>query len=405
MPSDAQGWITAPLKNCLLGIEAGRSPDLPDTPAMPGGWGVLKVSAIHSSGYRPSENKSIQDLTLVSSRHEVSPGDLLFSRANTPELVGSACIATASSERLLLSDKTLRLIVNPELADPRYVCICLSSHQVRQQIVNAASGSSLSMQNISQSSVEGLTLRWPPLVQQRKIVEVVDAVSVRELAVKESIAKLEDIRAGVTAELLESGRDEILEIPVREAGEIRVGKQLSPSSREANERFPYLRVANVLRGWIDYSDVKEMGFTEDERKIYSLRSGDILLNEGQSLELVGRSAIYDGGEGDFYFQNTLIRFRSGGQVLPEYAQMVFEYWLDKGIFAAIAKKTTSIAHLGGERFASLDFPLVSLSRQRYITDGINAILRQKRSLELELAKLGKLRQGIVDDLLSGRVSI
>ncbi|MFC5946539.1 hypothetical protein, partial [Micromonospora harpali] len=92
-------------------------------------------------------------------------------------------------------------------------------------------------------------------------------------------------------------------------------------------------------------------------------------------------------------------------VLPAYAQAVFERWLDNGVFAAIAKKTTSIAHLGSERFAALNFPLVPLSRQRHIVEGVDAFSKQECSLKSELAKLGKLKQGIVDDLLSGRVGV
>lgn len=55
-------------------------------------------------------------------------------------------------------------------------------------------------------------------------------------------------------------------VPIRELGEIRGGKQLSPSSREGDGQFPYLRVANVFEGWIDYSDVKMMSFTEGNVK-------------------------------------------------------------------------------------------------------------------------------------------
>src|SRR5437773_7606503 len=52
---------------------------------------------------------------------------------------------------------------------------------------------------------------------------------------------------------------------------------------------PYLRVANVYEDRLDLRDVKQMNFTPEEFATYALRSGDILLNEGQSPELVGRS--------------------------------------------------------------------------------------------------------------------
>lgn len=57
---------------------------------------------------------------------------------------------------------------------------------------------------------------------------------------------------------------------------------------------PYLRVANVFEDRIDTSSVMEMNFTQEEFETYRLEDGDVLLNEGQSLHLVGRPAIYRG---------------------------------------------------------------------------------------------------------------
>ncbi|AXE78027.1 restriction endonuclease subunit S [Streptomyces atratus] len=179
-----------------------------------------------------------------------------------------------------------------------------------------------------------------------------------------------------------------------------MGKQLSPASREAAGQFPYLRVANVHLGRIDYADVNTMGFSSREREIYGLRPGDILLNEGQSLELVGRSAVYEGADGVYCFQNTLVRFRPSEQVLSAYAQVIFERWLATGVFAAIAKQTTSIAHLGSERFAALDFPLLPLAEQRRIVEVIDAVSAQERAIEASIAKLDMLKVSVMAELAS-----
>jgi type I restriction enzyme S subunit len=179
-----------------------------------------------------------------------------------------------------------------------------------------------------------------------------------------------------------------------------MGKQLSPAARDAPGQFPYLRVANVHLGRIDYADVNTMGFTGAERQMYGLKPGDILLNEGQSLELVGRSAIYNGVEGEFCFQNTLIRFRPHADVLPAYAQMVFEYWLTTGVFASIAKQTTSIAHLGGDRFGSLLFPLISVAAQRRIVEVVESFTELERRIEASIAKSSAVRSGVRESLLA-----
>lgn len=190
-------------------------------------------------------------------------------------------------------------------------------------------------------------------------------------------------------------------VPVGEVGEVRMGKQLSPaSSRESGNHVPYLRVANVLDGWIDYSDVKSMSFDALERERYSLAPGDILLNEGQSLELVGRSAIYDGRYGEFCFQNTLIRFRPGPCVISEYAQAVFAQWMSDGTFASVAKKTTSIAHLGGERFANILFPLIPLSEQEKFVETLRGLSDLKRVAEESLEKRGAVARSVLSRTFS-----
>jgi len=73
-------------------------------------------------------------------------------------------------------------------------------------------------------------------------------------------------------------------VPLRELGHIQAGRQRSPQFTEGTMR-PYLRVANVFDGYIDTSDVLIMRFTDAEYRVYQLRHGDILLNEGQSREL------------------------------------------------------------------------------------------------------------------------
>ncbi|MEV8032667.1 restriction endonuclease subunit S [Streptomyces sp. NPDC086182] len=192
-----------------------------------------------------------------------------------------------------------------------------------------------------------------------------------------------------------SAEDSIRWLPVGEVGEVRMGKQLSPTSRANGTQLPYLRVANVYEGRITYADVKAMGFSAVEQEVYKLLPGDVLLNEGQeNLGMVGRSAIYDGDPGAYHFQNTLIRFRPGSQVLPKYAQAVFVNWRRRGVFARVAEKT-SISHLGGSRFAKIIFPLRSLPEQLSLVEILEALDESERAVEASMAKVRQLRRGLL----------
>jgi type I restriction enzyme, S subunit len=92
-----------------------------------------------------------------------------------------------------------------------------------------------------------------------------------------------------------------------------------------------------------------MNFEADEVSTYALRFDDILLNEGQSPELVGRPAMYRDAIPGACFQNTLIRFRAGPDIDPDYALLVFRHFMHSGVFRRIARWSTNIAHLGLDR--------------------------------------------------------
>lgn len=151
---------------------------------------------------------------------------------------------------------------------------------------------------------------------------------------------------------------------VSDVGEVIVGQQKARDKE--GEVYPYLRVANVQDGYLDLADVQAMSFNDGDR--YVLKDGDVLLCEGQSRELVGRAAIYRGELRPLRIQNSIIRFRSGPLVVPEYALHVFRAYQKSGVFARSSKATTGIAHLSLNRFKELPFPLPPLDLQREIAD-------------------------------------
>jgi len=170
---------------------------------------------------------------------------------------------------------------------------------------------------------------------------------------------------------------------------------------------PYLRVANVYEDRIDVSDVQEMNFTPAEFDIYRLQYDDVLLNEGQSLELVGRPAIYRDELPGSCFTNTLVRYRVFNGVLPGFALCVFRTYLHTGRFQKIARWTTNIAHLGAQRFAELEFPLPSIAEQEQIVAETERRLSILATLEAviqaQLKRAERLRQSILTEAFAGRL--
>lgn len=146
-------------------------------------------------------------------------------------------------------------------------------------------------------------------------------------------------------------------VKVAEVGDVQLGRQRSPKFHSGPNMCPYLRVANVYDDRIDTRDVMEMHFDEMDFQKFVLAPGDILLNEGQSRELVGRPAMFRGEVARCCFTNSLIRFRAGEATSNEFALKLFQHYLRSGEFQQISKWTTNIAHLGAVRFAAMNFPL------------------------------------------------
>jgi type I restriction enzyme, S subunit len=139
--------------------------------------------------------------------------------------------------------------------------------------------------------------------------------------------------------------------------------------------------------------------TDAEFSRFEVLDGDILLNEGQSLGLVGRASIYRGEFGQrCAMQNALLRFRAFPSTCPEFAAQAFQQCQKDGTFASIATQTTSVAHLGSSRFSALALTWPpSLAEQQRIAECLTSlddlITAQTQKLDaLKTHKKGLMQQ-------------
>jgi type I restriction enzyme S subunit len=194
---------------------------------------------------------------------------------------------------------------------------------------------------------------------------------------------------------------------VQQVGSVQLGRQRSPRHHNGKHMRPYLRVANVFEDRIDISDVMEMNFTPEEFETYRLGCGDILLNEGQSMELIGRPAMYRDEVPGACFTNTLVRFRACDGVDALYALKVFLAYLKNGRFQKIATITVNIAHLGAGRFSEIEFPLPPVEEQAAIIEEIDRhftlIDAAEAAIKVSLSRAARLRQSILKQAFEGKL--
>jgi type I restriction enzyme, S subunit len=258
---------------------------------------------------------------------------------------------------------------------------------------------------------QALKIPLPPRPEQQAIAAALGDVDALIGALERLIAKKRDLKQATMQQLL-TGQTRLPGFSgewqtkrVDEVGEVLAGKALNVHAPGALR--PYLRTKNVLDGRIDVDDLLCMPMTDAEFERFRVVRGDVLLNEGQSLDLVGRCSMYrDELSGPCAMQNQLLRFRALPHASPEFAEHVFRRCQRTGIFASIATQTTSVAHLGSTRFSSLRLLWPSdRTEQTAIAAVLSDMDAELTALEQRRDKTRMIKQGMMQELLTGRTRL
>lgn len=166
-------WEWVRLGTVVISSHAGRSPQCLPRRRMGDEWGVLKVSAVSWGTFNPDENKALPPEMQPRLEDEVKAGDFLLSRANTEELVARSVVVTHAPPNLMISDKTVRLIISAQV-DKQFINVSNLSNDARIYYASNASGTSSSMKNVSREIMYQLPIPLPPLAEQNRIIAKID---------------------------------------------------------------------------------------------------------------------------------------------------------------------------------------------------------------------------------------
>ncbi len=206
---EAQPAPGVPLGRLVASIGQGVSPDAENRTAEPGEWAVLKLSAVKSGCYLPSEHKALPSTFLERSDLVPRIGDLLVTRSNTPLLVGDVCAVTEYAPRVMLCDLIYVLRLRHGL-DYQYAAQALLTKKSRLQLASAARGTSQSMVKLRGEDIRAVVIPVPDLNRQRaivmelakekqRVVRMTDALDKQLILLKERREAL--ITAAVTGQL------------------------------------------------------------------------------------------------------------------------------------------------------------------------------------------------------------
>jgi len=191
-PIENGKWKVETLGSHLITIDNGKSFVCSDSMRKGEYPAILKLSAVTYGEYNQNENKALLDEDMFLKKVEVKQGDLLFTRKNTPELVGMAAYVFETERNLMMPDLIFRLNVKDDL-NKIYLWKLINHPVFRERIQNLANGSAKSMSNISKERLQALKIPVPPLSLQNNFATFVQQIDKSKFAVQKSLEKAETL--------------------------------------------------------------------------------------------------------------------------------------------------------------------------------------------------------------------
>ncbi|MBU1296878.1 MAG: restriction endonuclease subunit S [Gammaproteobacteria bacterium] len=163
--TNPKGWEVKPLSYGIDSITSGWSAKGEGYPCKEGELGVLKISAVTSGRFNSQENKFVHGDDIPDGKRLVFPkkGDLLFSRANTRELVAATCIVQDDCENAFLPDKLWNIKTDSSVLLPEFLNCLIWEPKFKETLTSQATGTSGSMLNISKGKFEATDAIFPSI--------------------------------------------------------------------------------------------------------------------------------------------------------------------------------------------------------------------------------------------------
>jgi type I restriction enzyme S subunit len=140
--------------------------------------------------------------------------------------------------------------------------------------------------------------------------------------------------------------------------------------------FPYLRVANVPRGYLDLDVMKDIEVPVEELEKFRLESNDLLITEGGDWDKVGRTAIWHEEIADCIHQNHVFRARLVSEKLKhEWFMLYLNSPVGRRYFESVAKQTTNLASINATELRGCPVPVPPLAEQQRIVAKVDELMR------------------------------
>lgn len=334
----------------------------------------------------------------ITAGYWVEPGDLLVG------MDGDFNVRRWQADRGLLNQRVCKITADPDRYCTSFLEYVLPGYL---QLVNRIT-SSVTVKHLSSRTLAEIPLPFPPLAEQRRIVAKLDALTARIARARVELKRIPVLATHLRrAVLLRAFSGELTEDwrvqhgrnisswkrqPLSDIADVQGGIQVG-KKRPAESVLvdtPYLRVANVQRGWLKLDEIKTLAVTTEERARLLLRGGDILMNEGGDRDKLGRGWVWREEVPECIHQNHVFRIRLKNRHFPpefisHYANEFGQaYFFDQGT------QTTNLASISKSRVMALPVPVPEVDEAVQVLRLIGDAFARADRLEAEAARVRAL---------------
>ena len=169
------------------------------------------------------------------------------------------------------------------------------------------------------------------------------------------------------------------------------------TSRPATEdgKYPYLRMNNLTyEGHLDLTDLKYIDIPDSEIEKCVVRYGDVLFNRTNSVELVGKTCVYN-LDYDTIIAGYIIRVRIDDRILPVVLSNYLNSKVLKEQLRSMAKGAVNQANINAQELRSIPIYLPPIDLQREFVAFVEQTDKSKFEIQQSLEKLEILKKSLM----------
>lgn len=354
-------------------------------------------------------NNDIQGKVFLNSTElksfEVKKGDVLFTRTSeTPEEIGLSAVILDEVFKTTFSGFLLRARPTNDLFDLNFCKYCFDNNTVRIQIKSKSTYTTRALTN--GRVLSNIQIPLPPLAEQEKIAEVLSDTDLWIESTEALLAKKRQIKKGAMQKLLSPKQD----WEVKKLGDL--GFTYVGLSGKNKDDFGignafYIPFINIIYNTkIDITNFEKINISIGESQNKTAK-GDIFFNtSSETPEEVGMSSILLDDVENLYLNSFCFGFRFKHNANVDglfFSYLMRSEYGRKEIFA-LAQGATRY-NLPRSKFLELILKFPPLKTQQEIAEILSSMDLEIESLENRLQKARQIKQGMMQDLLTGKVRL